>query len=329
MSVVKAWSQDIHFSQFDVNVTALNPAYTGVLQRDFRVANNFRNQWGSVGLPYSTFSVAYDMNVLKQKPFKKGLSDIGVGLSFSQDRAGVSNWTQNQVNLSLSAIQEVAKNTKMSLGLQTSYAQNSIQVDALSWDNQFINNGYDAEAPTRELFANSAKNYIDLSGGVMVENRITEDQILRGGIAMFHINRPGYTLFSDAKLSSKFIIHGSYERKLGSSLIMRRLIPKFMYARQGKHNELVFGALYRSVMKESSSHTSFANETYIDFGIYHRLRDALILVAGLDFKNFRFGLSYDTNVSKFQTATRARGGFEVSLTYKGFLADNRIKLRKK
>lgn len=321
-------AQDIHFSQFDVNVTSLNPAHTGVLQRDFRLANNYRNQWGSVGLPYSTFSVAYDMNVLKPKAFKKGLSDIGIGLSFSQDRAGVSKWTQNQANLSLSAIQEVARNTKMSLGLQTSYGQNSLQVDALSWDNQFVNNEFDAEAPTRETFANSAKTFIDLSGGILVESRVAEDQIFTGGVALFHINRPNYTLFSGDRLSSKFVVHGTYETKIGSSLSMRRIIPKFMYVRQGQHNELVMGALYRSVMKQSSSHTTFANETYIDFGAYYRFNDALILVAAMDYKSFRFGLSYDTNVSKFQTATRARGGFEVSLTYLGFLSDNRTKLKK-
>lgn len=320
-------SQDIHFSQFDVNVTSLNPAHTGVLERDFRVSNNFRNQWGSVGLPYTTFSVGYDMNVLKQKPFKKGISDIGVGLSFSQDKAGVSKWSQNQFNLSLSGIQEVARNTKMSLGLQTSYAQNSVQVDALSWDNQFVNNNYDSEAPTRESFSNSAKSYIDLSGGVLLESRIEENKIFTGGIAYFHVNRPNYTLFSGDKLSSKLVVHATYETPLGSSLSMRRLVPKFMYARQGKHSEVLVGALYRSVMKESSSHTTFSNETYIDFGAYYRFNDAFIIVGALDYKNFRFGLSYDTNVSKFKTATKSRGGIEVSLTYKGFLSDSRTKLK--
>lgn len=323
-----AFAQDIHFSQFDVNVTSLNPAYAGVLQRDFRVANNYKNQWGSVGLPYTTFSVAYDMNVLKQKPFKKGLSDIGVGLSFAQDKAGTSKWSQNQFNLSLSAIQEVGRDTKMSLGLQAGYAQNSVVVDELSWDNQFVNHEYDAAMPTRESFANSAKSYIDMSGGVLVESRIADDQIFTGGIAYFHVNKPSYTLFSNDRLPSKFVIHATYETPLGNSLSMRRIVPKFMYVKQASHNEFVFGALYRSVMKESSSHTTYANETYIDFGAYYRANDALIVVAGMDYRNFRFGVSYDTNVSRFKTATKSRGGIEVSLTYKGFLADNRTKLRK-
>jgi len=272
VSVINAKAQDIHFSQFDVNVTSLNPAHTGVLQRDFRVANNYKNQWGSVGLPYTTFSVAYDMNLLKQRAFKKGLSDIGVGFSFSQDKAGISKWSQNQFNLSLSAIQEVGRNTKMSLGLQTSYAQNSVMVDDLSWDNQFVNHEYDETMPTRESFANSAKTYIDLSGGILVESRITESQIFTGGIAYFHINKPVYTLFSNDRLPSKLVVHASYETPIGGALSMRRLVPKFMYVKQGKHNEVLLGALYRSVMKESSSHTTYANETYIDFGAYYRVR---------------------------------------------------------
>lgn len=320
------YSQDIHFSQFDVNVTTLNPAHTGVIQRDFRVANNYKNQWGSVGLPYTTFSVAYDMNVLKPKAFKKGLSDIGVGFSFFQDKAGTSKWSQNQFNLSLSAIQEVGRDTKMSLGLQTSYAQNSVIVDGLTWDNQFVNHEYNSTMPTRENFANSAKTYIDLSGGILVESRITENEIFTGGIAYFHINKPSYTLFSGDRLPSKFVVHASYETPLGGASTNRRLVPKFMYVKQAKHSEVLFGALYRSVMKEASSHTTFANETYIDFGTYYRVNDALIVVAGIDFKNFRLGVSYDINTSRFKAATVSRGGFEVSLTYKGFLSDNRTKL---
>jgi len=322
------WSQDIHFSQFDVNVLALNPAYAGVLQRDFRVGNNYRNQWGSVGLPYTTFSVAYDMNVLKQKAFKKGLSDIGIGFSFSQDKAGVSKWTKNKFGFTISAIQEVSRTAKMSLGIQTSYGQNSINVDNLTWDNQFVNNQYDSGNPTRETFANTSKSYFDLSGGVLYENRITDDKIFTGGVAYYHVNKPVHTLFAQDKLPSKLVVHASYEMPFGGSLSMKRIIPKFMYVAQAKHKEILIGGLHRSVMKESSEHTSFANETYIDFGMYYRFNDAFIFVTALDYKNFRFGLSYDTNVSKFTTATKSRGGFEFSLAYKGFLKDDRIKLKK-
>ncbi len=325
---IQGWSQDIHFSQFDVNVLSINPAYAGMLQRDFRLANNYKNQWGSVGIPYSTFAVAYDMNVLKDKAFKKGLSDLGIGISFAQDKAGTSKWSKNQFGLSLSAIQEVDRHTKMALGLQGGYGQNSITVDKLSWDNQFANSAYDQTLPTREKFANSSKSYVDVSGGVLLENRVTEDKIFTGGIAYYHINKPMFTLFSKDRLPSKLVVHATFETPIGSSLTMKRIIPKFLYARQGKHQEIIAGAMYRNVMKESSNHTTFANETYIDFGVYYRFNDAFIFLTAIDYKSFRFGFSYDTNVSRFASATKAKGGFEFSLTYKGFLSDNRIKLKK-
>ncbi len=322
------WAQDIHFSQFDVNVLALNPAYAGVMKRDFRVANNYRNQWGSVSFPYSTFAFAYDMNTLKQKAFKRGLTDLGVGLSFSQDKAGTSNWSQNQFGLSLSAIQEVAKNTTMSLGLQANYAQNSVIVDKLTWDNQFANHQFDESLPTREQFANSKKSYLDISSGLLLQSRPTEQETFTMGVSYYHVNKPVYTIFSGDKLPSKLVVHAAYEMPVGGKLSGRRLIPKFMFVQQGKHKEVVLGALYRSVMKQASEYTSFANETYIDFGAYFRVRDALVLVTRIDFKNFRLGLSYDTNISKLATASKSKGGFEVSLAYKGFFNDNRTKLRK-
>ena len=47
--------------------------------------------------------------------------------------------------------------------------------------------------------------------------------------------------------------------------------------------------------------------------------DAFIPVLKLDYHPFSVGFSYDANVSALKTASQSRGGFELSVTYAGFL----------
>lgn len=43
----------------------------------------------------------------------------------------------------------------------------------------------------------------------------------------------------------------------------------------------------------------------------------MIATVGMDYKNFRFGASYDINTSTLQEASSGKGGFELSLVYTG------------
>ncbi|HRJ35295.1 MAG TPA: type IX secretion system membrane protein PorP/SprF, partial [Flavobacteriales bacterium] len=74
-------AQDIHFSQFDLSPINLNPGNTGLFDGTYRFAGNFRNQWRSVTVPYSTFSLSADANNFLEK---KGL---GAGIRINHDIA--------------------------------------------------------------------------------------------------------------------------------------------------------------------------------------------------------------------------------------------------
>ncbi len=317
--------QDMHFSQFDVNVTTLNPGYTGVMDGDFRVANNYRNQWGTVSAPFTTFSVAYDMNVLNKKQ-NKGLSDVGIGVGFFSDKIGTSNLTQNQFNFSLSAIQQVNFDTKLSLGLQGAYNQQSINFDNLTWDSQFQAHEFQENLPSEELFANGQSSFIDINAGLLLMNESWENTFTMGA-AVYHINSPSRNLISNEKLAPKIVGHAAYEIKLGRGVSSRAIIPKLLYTRQRRHQEILIGAVYRSYMKQASKYTRFATQTYVDFGVYYRVQDAIVVYAGMHLKRFSFAISYDSNISKLRTASNTIGGIEVSLSYNGIFSDGRVKLK--
>jgi len=52
-------------------------------------------------------------------------------------------------------------------------------------------------------------------------------------------------------------------------------------------------------------------------GGHYRLDDAVIAAVGMDYKNFRAGISYDINTSSLQDASGGKGGLEISLVYTG------------
>jgi hypothetical protein len=56
--------------------------------------------------------------------------------------------------------------------------------------------------------------------------------------------------------------------------------------------------------------------------------DAIIPMVKLDRKNVSMALSYDVNTSKLHVASNWRGGFELTLVYKGFLKINSTSLDK-
>jgi hypothetical protein len=64
---LQAGAQDVHFTQYFTSPLTLNPANTGLVNCDWRVAGNYRTQWGSVNAtPYLTGTVSFDIATLKR-----------------------------------------------------------------------------------------------------------------------------------------------------------------------------------------------------------------------------------------------------------------------
>jgi len=51
------------------------------------------------------------------------------------------------------------------------------------------------------------------------------------------------------------------------------------------------------------------------FGVGGRLSDAAEVLLGLDWNDTRVALSYDVNLSQYQTATNTVGGFELAISH--------------
>ena len=79
--------QDIHFSQFNNTPLIINPALTGVFNGNHRVFLNYKDHWGSMGAPYKTYAISYDMVLFKEKWEK---SYLGGGFYVFNDNIFIS-----------------------------------------------------------------------------------------------------------------------------------------------------------------------------------------------------------------------------------------------
>lgn len=301
------YAQDIHFSQFNASPQNLNPSQTGLFNGDWRFAGNYRSQWSAIPVPYKTFSISTDTR-LKTKL----ANDVpAVGLIINTDKAGDSKFSTNQVFVSGAYIKRLDKDSThfVSVAVQPGVTTKSFDINALTFDNQFDGDAYNAALASGENFPKTRITYFDLGTGLAYLWRKNQRTYVNFGFSALHINKPKQSFFNndairlDAKLNLSAIAEVPVTPQIGVS-------PTFQYQKQGKFNETVVGAFGKYYLKPINGMS-----TSVSVGAFYRIKDAFIMVAGMEYKNINIGMSYDFNTSKLTAATNRRGGFEISVIY--------------
>jgi len=310
-----SYAQDMHFSQFYVNPVSINPAAAGVILTDYRLVNNYRDQWRSIGSPYKTIASSFDMHLLKNK-MTTGF--LGSGLSFYRDRAGSSNMGQMQINGCVSYTSKLSKKHFLSGGAQVGWIQRSATFGGLKWDNQFNGSYHDPSLSSGESSGGSSYSYFDYTGGILW-NYFKDNYLkIHTGLSVAHITRPNNSFVFAEGLYRKYIVHGGAH--IGFRNTNKTLLPYYMIAFQGRSMEVNAGAMFKYVLGMDSKYTQENISSAIYFGCFYRFGDAVVPTVRFDYhKNLSFALSYDVNISGLIPATYGRGGFEISVQYYGFV----------
>jgi len=316
LTVAKTFAQDIHFSQFNNSPLTMNPALAGNFDGRFRAIINYKQQWST----YTTYAASFDLkNVLKNS----STVFLSPGLNIFDDKAGAAQLGVMQANLDVAFGVHLNLQSDLVLGFQGGYAQESLSMSSLTWDNQFNGVSYNSVLPSGENLSSAAFSYVDMGTGIDWRyfkpsyNSISHDAMSANlGIAYFHFNNPVISFYSNSgeKLYTKLVVHGTatfdFKGSKGS------LVPSFYYTSQGPAKELTVGTGIKTQLKLSSLYTGYVRETYIMFGAYYRIGDAFIFLTQLEFKNIGIGVSYDFNFSGYEMPSPfGLGGLEVSLKY--------------
>lgn len=299
-----AKGQDIHFSQFYNSPQNLNPALTGLYHEDVRITANYRNQWFSVPVPFSTFSAGYDLKLLNDG--RLGDNILGAGIIFNYDQAGDSKLHTLQIGGSLAYTMKLNKHHFITLGTQLSIAQRGLNASNLTFDEQFVDGSYTAGASTGETLEDLNFVYADVAVGLNWLFQISKRMQFKFGMAVYHLNTPNQSFFGNDEivLARRINLHIQAVIGIGDKL---DLMPAAIYSQHDTQQERIFGTAIKYHLSQK-----FAKEKGIIVGVWYRMNDAAIPVIGVHYPNWQASLSYDTNVSDFTAASNTIGAVELS-----------------
>ena len=306
--VQDARAQDIHFSQYQQAPLILNAANTGNFVGDYRVGVIHRNQWSSFIKPFVTTSLFFDANL--NKAFLDNDS-WGAGIVLYSDKAGTAAFSTQAVygNLGYHYKLDADGKQKISLGVQGGIIQKGMNYDELKFGNQYTNVFYNDELSNNETFVETNISYPVIHAGVGYEIEYNEKLNMRAGFSMFNLNKPEESFFGAADN----LLNPRMSFNLGVDYVYSPLItihPGILFTGQTKAYEYLVGADVGYAVKDVplTKITAFV-------GLWYRSTDAIIIVPGLAYNNYRAGLSYDFNISSLSNASGGRGAYELSLVY--------------
>lgn len=306
--------QDIHFSQFANSPLNLNPGLSGIFAGDVRFVGNYRSQWRSVPVPYTTFSGSAESKWYYQR--NKYDRYFTGALLINYDQQGSIKLTSLQVGIPIGLTIPLAPNNLLTLGMTPAFGQRSFRTDEWTFDAQFVDCLFDPSAPTMEngaLFSTNLK-YFDLSAGLNYRFHAARNRSrLDVGGAIHHVNRPNHDFWTnsqDVRLAHRTALYG-----IGLVQMTDRfdLIGQVQFQRQGGYRDFLYGVGGRLILN-MQPYQELAVQGGVDFR--QRYTDALIAHFEVMWRTWTFGLSYDINFSDFAVATDNRGGPEVAVIYR-------------
>lgn len=296
-------AQDIHWSQFNDIPLFQNPGHAGHFNGDYRFVGNFRDQWRSVTVPFSTFSVSADTRLYTNR-------NVGLGMLFFHDVVGDGKIRTVEVHGNASYLFKITADSAHCLRPGINFGMNHRQLnwDQLYFDNQFNGVQFDPSLPTNEVYQTDRKTNFSFGVGAVYEyNKNTREKIT-AGIGFYNLNRPNQGFYTE--VIPRDIRFNAFAKGIYKLNYDWDLVPSVNLSIQGKYREIIVGSSvkYTLVNKLGSYKALYA-------GLWYRNRDAAYFSVGMDYQSWFVGLSYDINFSKLVPASNLRGGFEIATRY--------------
>jgi len=316
------YGQDLHFSQTSQTPLFINPAAAGVFDGWERITVNHRNQWLGASTQFMTTGISADMNIGKNRMGDK--AHVGLGLLLFNDIGGDSRFGNQNGSLTVSGILPMGGTGHLlSAGVQGGFGQRSADFDELRFYNQFNGADFDPNINSGEPGSGRSFTYIDANAGLFYMYDANQNTFARNnnfkfklGVAGYHLNKP-YLTYSNGleteRLHRKLVAHAEVISDIvGSDFAIDGTVVQTI---QGGHYQTILGLMMRYRFQNGGKITMLNQDAYFGFGLYSRIKDAIIPAVMVDWKGFKFGVSYDVTISALRQAYTG-GSLEFSLTYR-------------
>jgi type IX secretion system PorP/SprF family membrane protein len=315
-----ARAQDIHFSQFYETPLLRNPSLAGVFTGDYRIQTVFRDQWNSFTDAYRTGS----LNAEVKWPVGNQNDYFTTALQVLYDKAGTAALTTTEILPALNYHKSLSNDKPMflSLGFMGGLVEKTLDLSKVTTNSQFNGTAYDPALPNGETIITPNIHYLDGSLGISFNTAFGKENAnsMYFGFAYHHLNRPKNSFYKNpsVELDPKIVFSGGVKLGVNDYSYFTLYAD---YSRQGPATETIGGVLYSYKLGPDPDNYPYT----FTLGTLLRWNDALIPVVKLDMYSFALGISYDVNVSRLNTVSNSRGGFELSLSYSGLLDRDREK----
>jgi type IX secretion system PorP/SprF family membrane protein len=322
-AVARVDAQDAMFSQFYANPLYLNPAMAGTNVCP-RVALNFRDQWPKLKGNYITYTGSFDEH------FDKIAG--GVGIIIMHDHAGANGGYINTSSISpmYSFKAQISKKFALRLALQL-----DIQDKYLNWDNLVfgdqIDSRYGYVYQTQETRPGSLHRWTaGLSAGLLGYTPHVYFGMAVHHITTFALDGQNTSYLTESYADMYDMMPVKWTAHVGANFDVKRkskretsfgdisLSPNFVYQHQRYLNyfnlglyanfyPFTVGVWYRFVPSYKVKDSTNAVVGKINNS------DALVFMAGLEYKLVKFGISYDITLGQLKNDTG--GAIEASLQF--------------
>lgn len=306
-------AQDFTFSQFYEQPLLRNPALAGLFTGDLRVSLSYRDQWGSVTVPYRTAS----MNIEHKLPIGSKHDLLTIASQMSIDAAGDIRLKRTQILPSVSFHKSLSEqsDTYLSAAFQAGPVSSQFDPTQLKMGDQFRGDAYDASNPTSQIITASGYSYWDMNAGLSFSSTISNKTNFYLAAGMTHITSPTiHSVTGDAPgfLNPKLIFNAGINAPSGERGHITAFTDMMI---QNGNRQLLCGVMYGMNIMEYDS----GDPDILYVGAFMRWGDAVIPVVKVGFNHVSVGLSYDVNISKLNVVSNWRGGLELSVVYRDFL----------
>lgn len=292
---------DPHFSQYYVYPLWLNPALTGAMDGDCRVTAVYRNQWGGLSSPFSTPGVSADFVTNKNV-------NLGVNTMNQRTSTGGYNYLTAYSTMAYNGVR--FGDHQVSMGLAFGLINRRFDPSKFQTGDQWnAVAGYDPSRGNSEVLGKTSAAAFDAGAGIMYyDGSAGKKANLFMGFSAYHLTRPEDPFISGGeheKMPLRYTAHGGVKLSLSEVV---SITPNLLYMRQGSAEEKMAGAYAQLKVNETTDFLVGAN---------YRLKDAVSPYAGVYYKNFVIGVSYDVNSSDLSKAAGNANSFEISLSFIG------------
>lgn len=306
--------QDPNFSQFFVSPLTLNPALTGKFNGDFRVAGNYRDQWPEIAKAYVTSTFSLDAPMLRSKISE--LDTWGIGIMAMTDKTANGVLSGNFISITTAYHKGIDEDglQQIGVGFQGTYANKRLDGTKLNFLDELDQNG-GWTVPSSESIDNRQVNtsYFDLAVGALYNGSTDGYNNFYLGVSGYHLNRPKESFTGDVfyQLSPRLTVNAGGAIPLEDR--SRTIYLSSLFSRQSGATNIVAGGAAGFLLNDDEDYPmNFYAGAWARF---NNVNDALIPYIGLEFNGFRFGASYDVNISSLKTASQSKGGIEISLIF--------------